>query len=251
MLDFSRRAAALSLALPLACAGLALWLPAAVAATVTGSGRQATEARPVASFDAVRLEAPVDLIVRQSDAPGLQVKADDNLLPLLETVVEGPEGKGGTLIVRWKRGTSTRHTGPVTVSVATPTLRGLSVAGAGTARVEAFRTPALQLAIAGSGDVRLAELTAEELGVRVSGSGDVSGAGEVRRVKVTVAGSGDVKLDRLQSQDAQVSIAGSGDVHVQAQQTLAVSIAGSGSVVVSGSAAITSQVSGSGSVQRR
>jgi hypothetical protein len=69
--------------------GLA-WLPlAGQAAGTTGSGKAATETRALPEFQAIELSGSMDLKVRQGSPQSVQVQADDNLLPLLETVVEG------------------------------------------------------------------------------------------------------------------------------------------------------------------
>lgn len=224
-------------------------LPAAAqAATVQGSGNTATETRTVPEFGAVASKGSIDVVVRQGAQPSVQVQADDNLLPLLETVVEGGSS---TLQVRWKHGESVSTRSKVLVTVVTPRLSALAVAGSGDIRLEAFNTPALQLAVAGSGDARLDNLSTEALTVSIAGSGDVSGKGSAARTKISIAGSGDVGLMELRSDEVTVSIAGSGDAAVNAQKSLSVSIAGSGDVVYSGAAQVTRSIIGSGSVTKK
>ncbi len=237
------------LALPMLGA-LLLLQPAAQAATVTGSGRQATESRTLPEFQAIRLGGSMDLQVRQGPVQSVQLQADDNLLPLLETVVENT-ADGATLKVRWKDGQSLSTRSKVVVSVVLPRLNAIAAAGAGDVRVDAFNTPALKLSLAGSGDVKLNGLGTEDLQLSLSGSGDVAGTGKATRLKVQLAGSGDVQLAELQADEVRISIAGSGDAAVNAQKTLDVSIAGSGDVSYTGNPAVRSKVAGSGSVTRR
>lgn len=244
-LDHVRRAAFIT---PLLCC-LALapaFVPTLSAAATQGSGHSATETRTVAEFQAIGVSGSMDLVVRQGAAQSVQVQADDNLLPLLETVVEG-----NGLQVRWKKGQSIYTRAKVLVTVVVPKLTGLAVAGSGDVRLETFSTPTLQLSLSGSGDARLDALTTEDLGVRISGSGDVSGKGTTGKLKVSIAGSGDVRLSDLRADDVSVSIAGSGDAAVNAQKTLQVSIAGSGDVTYTGNAQVKSSVAGSGSVTRK
>jgi Putative auto-transporter adhesin, head GIN domain len=231
-----------------ALCGLTLAGAASLAAT-QGSGTSATENRSVAEFQAVALAGSMDLVVRQG-AQAVQVQADDNLLPLLETVVE--EGSNGaTLHVRWKKGQSLHTRAKVLVTVTVPRLSALGVDGSGDIRLDTFTTPALKLSLSGSGDARLDGLTTDDLGIRISGSGDVSAKGTAARLSVSIAGSGDVRLTDLRSDDVSVKIAGSGDAAVNAQKTLSVSIAGSGDVTYTGNAAVKSSVAGSGSVTKR
>ncbi len=80
----------------------AMWPVATQAATVQGSGTAVTAARTVPEFRAIALHGGMDLVVRQGPAQAVQVQADDELLPRLETVVASGS-KGATLQVRRKR----------------------------------------------------------------------------------------------------------------------------------------------------
>ncbi len=240
----ARRALALTTLL-LGLAGLG-GLPQASIAATEASGRIVTEARNVADFSGISLRGSMNLVVTQGDKAAVTVRVSDNLLPLLETVVEGQR-----LVIGWKKGENLYRTGPVMVTVVTPRLDNLSVAGSGDAELGSFSTPSLKVSVAGSGNARLVQLKTDDLGISVAGSGDVRGAGQARKLSLTIAGSGDAQLDRLQADDVSVSIAGSGDAEVHASKTLAVNIAGSGDVLYTGDATVSRTVVGSGSVRKR
>lgn len=225
-------------------------LPATVqAATTRGSGTSASESRSVGEFQAVTLHGSMDLVVRQG-AQSVQVQADDNLLPLLETVVE-PGSNGSTLVVRWKKGHSLNSRSKVLVTVSTPRLSALASSGSGDIKLETFSSAALKLAMSGSGDVRFDQLTTEDLDITISGSSDVVGSGRATRLRIGIAGSGDVRLADLQADEVNIRIAGSGDAAVNAQKSLAVSIMGSGDVRYSGNPSLKTSVAGSGSIHKR
>jgi carbon monoxide dehydrogenase subunit G len=233
---------------PLLCS-LALTATPAHAA-LTGSGKSATETRTVGEFQAIALTGAMDLVARQGAQQQVQIQADDNLLPLLETVVENTR-HGATLVVRFKKGESFYGRSRVQVTVTVPKLTAVTSNGSGDLRVEAFTTPSLHIGLAGSGDAKIEGLAADELSVRISGSGNVTGKGSTRKLDVNIAGSGEVSLMDLRSADAVVSIAGSGDARLNAQKTLNVRIAGSGDVTYTGNATLNSKVAGSGSVSKK
>lgn len=221
------------------------------AQTVTGSGRIVSEARAVSGFEAVQLEASMKLVVRQAAAEAVQVRGDDNLLPLLETLVEQRRGEP-TLVVRWKRSANIRHAGEIVVSVDAVRLKALAASGSGSIEAAAFKTPSMRLSVAGSGDIRVPALEAADVDASIAGSGDVKVGGKAQRVKVSIAGSGDADLGALEADDVAVSIAGSGDANVTAASALSVSIAGSGDVRYGGAVtAVKSRIVGSGDVRRR
>jgi hypothetical protein len=216
---------------------------------VTGNGDVATEARDTGAFDGIALSGGFNVVVRQGTAIKLEVKADRNLLPYLETkVVDG--SKGRTLEIGPKRGFDISTSTNPTITIEMPVLRAIAVAGSGTVKVEAMKTAGVDASIAGSGDIRFANLDAERLGLKVSGSGDIVAAGRAGSATVSIAGSGDVKAADLVAEDVKVSIAGSGDAQVQATRKLHVSIAGSGDVKYAGSPEISSSIAGSGKVRR-
>ena len=242
---------ALVLALTLSAGLLGALLPlAGQAASIRGSGNRVSEPRQLPDFQAIALAGAMDLAVRQGAVQAVQVQADDNLLPLLETVVETGTN-GPTLMVRWKKGQSIQHSGKVLVSVTVPRLVAVGASGSGDVKVEAFNTPSLQISLSGSGDARLDKLSTEDLGIRLAGSGDVSGNGRAIRVKLSIAGSGDVRLADLGADEVSIKIAGSGNAAINAQKKLDISIAGSGDVSYTGNAAVTMSSAGSGRVTKR
>lgn len=219
-------------------------------ATVTGSGTVATQTRQVSDFQAIKLAGSFQVKVRQTGREAVEVKADDNLLPLIETVVES-DGSTRTLHLRWKRGENVRTRNDVVVTVEVAKLGAVASVGAGDLTIDGLKTPSLALSLSGSGDARVNDLSTDSFDLSISGSGDVRASGKATKLKIGVAGSGDVQTTGLKADDVAVSIAGSGDVAVHADKTLEVSIAGSGDVVYTGEAAVKSRVAGSGGVARR
>ncbi|WP_280154047.1 head GIN domain-containing protein [Piscinibacter sp. XHJ-5] len=226
------------------CAGLLSG--GAAAAGVTGSGKAASEARPVSAFDTIVLKGAMHLVLRQGSKEAVEVRGDDNLLPLVETTV-----RGNTLEIATRRGASYSTRNELVVTVEVVRLKELALAGAGDAVGDRLKTGPLKLRIEGSGDLRLTELSADTLVIDVAGSGDVTVGGRAGKLDVSIAGSGDVTTRELQADDVNISIAGSGGARVNARKTLAVSIAGSGDVDYTGEAAVRTAIAGSGSVRKR
>lgn len=231
----------------LVLAAAMLGAPRADAAGVQGSGKVITDTRTIGEFDAIAISGAMNLSVRQGSKEALSVTADDNIVPLIETFVEGK-----TLQVRMKKGEWVSGKATIKVQVEVAKLQGVSSSGAGDIQIDGLKTPLLKLSIAGSGDAKLNALTTDALEVRVAGSGDVRGNGSAKMVKLSIAGSGDVALTDLIADDVTVSIAGSGDAQVTANKSLSATVAGSGDVKYSGNAtAIKTSVMGSGKISKR
>lgn len=234
-----------------ACAGLFI-ATAPAAQAVVGSGGIATETRSVGDFDSIGLSGSIDLVVRQSGKVGVEVQAEDNLLPLVQTQVEATAA-GPRLMIRLQDDAGRiSHARPIRVTVDVVRLNSLAASGSGDIVVEALKSPSFKLSLAGSGDARLRSLATDSFEIRISGSGDVAAAGSARQVKLGIAGSGDANLAELAADDVSVRIAGSGDADVTANKSLEVSVAGSGDVRYGGSVgAVKSSLAGSGSITRR
>lgn len=228
----------------------ALPATAHAAESINGNGTMTSEKRSVGEFQAVAVSGNINLKLKQGSQQSAEVRAESNLLPLLETVVENSTN-GKTLFVRWKKGSNLRIHGSPTVDVTVVQLQSLSTTGSSDITAEAMKLPQLAVSISGAGDVNLNQLTGDELTLKIAGSGDFKASGQVGKLKISVSGSGDVRTETLKADDVSVSIAGSGDASVHADKSLSVTIAGSGDVTYRGDAQVKSSIAGSGSVNRR
>lgn len=244
------KSTAWSIAVALAAACVVTFVEPAAARTV-GSGRVVSESRPAADFDSIAASASIDVVVRQAAKEAVTVEAEDNILPLVETVVE-PSGAGKRLVIRFRKGESISTHKPVKVSVDVVRLSGLSMAGSGDVQVKTLKSPSFKLSLSGSSDASLSDLTIDAFELSISGSSDVVAAGRAGKVSISIAGSGDAKMFDLMADDVRISIAGSGDAEVHADKSLEVSAAGSGEVVWTGNATqVKSRIAGSGSLTKK
>jgi Putative auto-transporter adhesin, head GIN domain len=235
----------------LAATALVASVASAWATSTTGSGNPASEARNVGSFQAISLHGAIDLVVRQGPRESVQVRADDNLLPLVRAVVEDIGGTP-TLRIDTQPGESMRSRTPIVVTVEVQRLMSLASSGSGDVIVEALKTPSLMLSLSGSSDAKLRRIETDKLRIGITGSGDVQASGRAAQLDISIAGSGDVQTRELAANEVAISIAGSGDARVSAQKTISVSIAGSGDVEYGGGATLaSSRIAGSGSVRLR
>jgi len=216
---------------------------------VKGSGDIVSETRDVGRFDGVSLAGSFKVLVRQGESDKIELKADSNLLALIETkVVEGRKGR--TLEISTKRGYNLNSSQTPQILVSVAALRSVAVAGSGDVHIDAMKTNDVEASVAGSGDISFVELTADKVGLSVAGSGAVVAAGRTGALSVSVSGSGDIKARSLVAEEVKVSIAGSGDVGVNAVKKLNVSVAGSGDVRYEGSPEVKTSIAGSGSVRK-
>ena len=236
--------------LAFAAAGLLPFARSAAAETlVKGSGIAGSQRRDVGSFIGVALGAPFAVVLRPGPREAIDIVADDNLLSLVQTRVEGIGGRR-SLQIDLPRNTRIEARTPVVVTIDYVRIEGLAIGGSGSIAASAMKAAKLDTAIGGSGKIDLVDLDAGKLTVTIGGSGTLRADGKARALSVTVAGSGRCDAERLVASDVDVSVAGSGEARFRAEGTLSASIAGSGDVHHSGAAIPQVAIVGNGRIKR-
>jgi len=213
--------------------------------SVSGSGTIRSEIRAVSGFTGISLSLDAPVEIQQGETEGVTIETDNNLLPLVETVVEN-----GTLKIRPATRNTSFSTKKMNIIVRVKTIDRLAIAGAGEIRAVGLKTSALKTSIAGSGDVRIDSLDVGALTVKIAGSGDFAATGSAASMEARIAGSGNIKTENLDTKAVEVGIAGSGDATVWARNALSVDVTGSGDIKYYGDAVVKKSIVGSGSVKR-
>jgi hypothetical protein len=211
---------------------------------ITGSGVSKTDTRAVSGFHSVVLSVHANLKLSQGGSEGVTITGDDNILPLVETVVQD-----GTLTIRWadKRKYSTSYK-DLEIVVNARNIDGLTIDGSGHIQADRLKTARLHATIDGSGDIVFGALDADSLTAAINGSGSVTAAGRADSLDIAVAGSGRLSAAKLDSNRAKVGLHGSGHATLRARDELDAVIAGSGEINYYGKPKLTTAVAGSGRI---
>ncbi len=243
-------AASLNLATPAHAENNSTWASRLGFGGVKGSGQLQTETRAITGFQGIALKGSLKLVLRQGAVERVEVRADNNLLALIETRVVERNGVP-TLEIREREHTSWSANIDPVVTIDVVNLKALSVSGSGNASVGDIKTSALEISVSGSGNVDMKHVEAVELAVRVSGSGDARLAGKTGKLSLKISGSGEIDAFGLASDEAAVNVSGSGNAKVDARRSLAVAVSGSGDVAYMGNPTVSSAIGGSGRVKPR
>jgi hypothetical protein len=210
----------------------------------TGSGSIAQETRPLAEWSSVNLACPGRLELETGPNQGIAIEADDNILPLIETLVDD-----GRLTIRFKPSLgSIRPVTSIMFRAATPAIDAMTVSGTGSIHSGPIARPELTLAVSGSGSVSVQSLETGRLVAGISGSGTVAVRGTAEEQAIRISGSGSLDARDLASQRAEVTLSGSGSAMVRVEQSITGRISGSGSVIYAGQPSTSVRTSGSGRV---
>ncbi len=209
---------------------------------VTGSGNVTHDTRSLAGWSAVDLSCPGTLELAIGENQGIQIEAEENILPLIETLV-----RDDRLTIRFTPGMDSIHpTQPIRFRAATPGIDAMSVSGAGTIRAPHIEREALTLDVSGAGTINVDSTSVGRVETRISGSGGVSIRGNADEQEIRISGSGNLDARDLTSQTARVTISGSGNAMVHVEREIDGRISGSGSIVYGGQPATSIRTSGSG-----
>ncbi len=178
---------------------------------IKGSGVSQSESRSVESFDRIKMDSVVDVTVTFGDTPAISVTTDQNLLPLVRTVVVNRQ-----LVIDC--------TGSLTTNI------GIQVA------VTMHPESLVSCKVDGTGDLNIKGYSGASLELNSEGPGDIQVSGTVDSVGVTTESTGDVDLTLLESRRANVECNSTGDVTVNASEFVKAETNSVGDITILGSA---------------
>ena len=212
-----------------------------------GSGNVISEIRDVEDFHAIEVDYPAQVFVTQGSATSVEVEADDNFLPGLQTRV-----RNGTLEVFYKTD-GKEWVNPskiVKITIVVKQLDDVSFGSAGDLKLEGVEVDKLRVSVSGAGNLDLQDIDVKELSVNLSGAGNVYASGDADEFELEISGFGNFNGKDLHTKTAKVDMSGAGSATVWVDDELDANISGAGSVNYYGSPDVSKNVSGVGSVSR-
>jgi hypothetical protein len=216
--------------------------------SLRGSGNVVTESRPVSGFDSISVCCSMRLILTQGNSESLEIEADDNLLPEIESVVTD-----GELIVRFKDsfgGVRLLNTSPIIVRVSAIQINGVDISGGG--RMEStgpVQTSQFALDISGGSQGAMDDLQAETLSAEISGGSRIELVGNVAEQTISLSGGSNYLAGDLQSQTATLDMSGGGRATLWVTEILNVDLSGGANASYYGSPMINQSLSGGSHLQ--
>ncbi|MFT4153030.1 head GIN domain-containing protein [Parafilimonas sp.] len=215
--------------------------------TVKGNGNIKTEERNLPSFDEIKCAGSYNVELTQGNSSTVKIETDENLLPYIETKVNGDE-----LVIRTEEDVNILSFDKVKVYITTNRLERFKLSGSGDIKTTNKFTGGdhLNLDIAGSGSIHF-DVNTPTISSSISGSGDIYLSGETKDSRIDIAGSGNYHADDLKAENVTVKIAGSGDAWLFADSQLDINIAGIGNVYYRGNATVNKNIAGSGKIEKK
>ena len=211
----------IAIALALACSALFLL---SGCTGVRGSGVRKTEKRELPAFTSIETIGAFEVTVTCQKSASFEIEADDNILPLVETEVNG-----GVLRVTTKK--NYHSSGGIEVRITVPNLDRIKSTGAGKFRVS--------------------DLKNDNFEIHSTGAAQVSVSGQSKSVRISSTGAGKIDAHNLRANNAEVDVTGAAAADVYAIDQLDVRVSGAGRVTYSGNPRVNKRVNGAGQVTKR
>ena len=193
--------------------------------SVKGSGVAASESRNVSGFKGIEVGGVFHVEVTAGKEFGVEVEADDNLLPYIKTEVNGDVLKISTT-ERLRSGS------PIRVRISAPEIEDIGASGAC--------------------KINVAELKSSKLRVDTSGASKVSLTGEAASLTIDVSGASNIDASGLKAENATVGASGASKVEVFVTGKLTSEASGASKIGYSGNpSSVTKDTSGASKVYQK
>lgn len=209
------------------------------------SGIVIKETRDVTEFSKLSVSHGIDAEVRAGNSSGisLQVEADDNVLPYVETYI-----RQGTLVIGVKNGVRIRGNGTIRAYVESNDIT--SVSGSGGSRIDIDGTIyTREFDIALSGGSRLTgDIDAEEVDADLSGGSKATVSGVCGYLDMDVSGGSKFGDYSFAADEAEIDASGGSNVTLTVNNKLKVSASGGSKVRYKGNPQVSRDLSGGSEV---
>jgi hypothetical protein len=190
-----------------------------------GSGHVVSESRDVSGFSGIDVGGIYKVDVTAQKDFAVQIEADDNLMPLIRTEVDGD-------VLRIESDKRMSPSSPILIHVYAPDISSLEVSGAA------------------SVDAR--DLDNSDLSIDSSGAAKIKVAGSTAKLTVDVSGGTGVDAQSLKAEDATVQASGASNVIVNVSGDLDTDASGASKIIYTGTPAnIKKNTSGAATVRQK
>lgn len=190
-----------------------------------GSGNVTSEKRDLSGFKSVDVGGVYQVEITAQKEFGVEVLADNNLLPLIKTEVDGD-----TLRIDTTRRIS--PSSPVRIRISAPDIENLQVSGVA--------------------NVTVNDLKNTSFAIDSSGASKITVTGETANLTIDVSGAAKIDAENLKAENASVDSSGASKINVNVSGELRTDLSGASKVVYTGAPTnVVTKRSGASSVSQK
>jgi len=191
---------------------------------IRGTGKREVQKRTVTAFTSISTEGAFNIEVKCQKELGVEVEADENILPLVTTEVS-------TNVLYLKNTANYSVREPVTIRISVPDIEGLTVSGAGT--------------------IDISDMKNDKFEIDSSGAPSIKVSGVTKLVDIDTSGAARIDTHNLRASHAIVDSKGVSKVDLDVRDQLDVKISGPSFVTYEGDPTVNQSISGPGKLQQK
>lgn len=207
-----------------------------------GSGRDATQAREVGAFRRLQVQGGIQATVTQG-ARAVSITADDNLISLIETRVEGD-----VLIISTKNGTSISTSKGLRAAITNDVLEGVTASGGSIVSGPATAASTWKADASGGSRITLTGLSTTTATLVATGGSTLTIAGSVTDLLVNATGGATGNLIELSATRVTLDVGGGSTVKLGSAESVTGSASGGSTVTIKSARSVTVDATGGSSV---
>jgi hypothetical protein len=213
---------------------------------ISGNGNVVEETRNVSGFTGVHASTGIDVYLYEGDDFEVKVEADENLMEIILTEVEGK-----VLVIKTDR-VNIRNAKSKKVFVTLPELEELKISSAGDCEgMTPFFCEDLRISISSAGDLTL-EVEADRIDLDISSSGDARISGRTQQLDASLSSAGDLHAFDLIAEVVDVRVSSAGDARVHANEEISMDASSAGNIYYKGDADVVhSRSSSAGDIVKK
>lgn len=213
---------------------------------ISGNGHVEEESRDVSGFSGVHASTGIDVFISEGSGFDVKVEADENLLEVILT-----ELNGNMLVIKTDR-VNIRSAKSKKVYVTMPKLKELKISSAGDCKgMTPFNCDDLRVSISSAGDLKL-DVEANRIDINISSSGDATLTGRTGVLEANLSSAGDLQAFDLIAETVSVDVSSAGDARVFASEEISMNASSAGNIYYKGGAEVVhSRSSSAGDIVRK
>jgi hypothetical protein len=213
---------------------------------ISGKGNVIEETRDISGFTGVHVSTGIDVYLTEGNSFDVRVEADENLMEVILT-----ELNGDMLVVKTDR-VNIRSAKSKKVFVTLPELSQLKISSAGDCEGQTrFHCEDLRLSVSSAGDLSL-DVEARSINIDISSSGDARLTGSTDELDVSLSSAGDLHAFDLVAGVVQVDVSSAGDARVFATEEISMNVSSAGNIYYKGDAEVLhSRTSSAGDIIKK
>jgi hypothetical protein len=199
---------------------------------ISGNGHVEEESRDVSGFSGVHVSTGIDVFISEGNGFDVKVEADENLLEVILT-----ELNGDMLVIKTDR-VNIRSAKSKKVYVTLPKLKELKISSAGDCKgMTPFNCENLNISISSAGDLKL-DVEADRIDINISSSGDATLTGRTGVLDANLSSAGDLHAFDLIAETVSVDVSSAGDARVHASEEISMNASSAGNIYYKGGAEV-------------